>query len=59
MQPIRMGIMDGHPYVRRTAVMGVLKVYNLDTNAVKNAGEVFCLWLSVLIMLTQAHSWVI
>lgn len=39
MQPIRMGVIDGHPYVRRTAVMGVLKVYNLDSNAVKNAGE--------------------
>lgn len=39
MQPIRMGVIDGHPYVRRTAVMGVLKVYNLDSNAVRNAGK--------------------
>ena len=39
MQPIRMGVIDGHPYVRRTAVMGVLKVYNLDSSAVKNAGN--------------------
>ena len=41
MQPLRMGVIDGHPYVRRTAVMGVLKVYNLDSNAVKNAGQSF------------------
>ena len=39
MQPIHMGVKDAHPYVRRTAVMGVLKVYNLDKAAVRNAGR--------------------
>jgi len=39
MQPIHMGVKDAHPYVRRTAVMGVLKVYNLDQVAVRNAGN--------------------
>lgn len=50
MQPIRMGVIDGHPYVRRTAVMGVLKVYNLDSTAVKNAGKSSpqCLYFFVL-----------
>ena len=33
-----MGLQDGHHYVRRTAVLGVLKVYNLDASAVRNAG---------------------
>jgi hypothetical protein len=38
MSPIQMGLQDAHPYVRRTAVMGVLKVYHLDPAAVRNAG---------------------
>lgn len=38
MSPIQMGLQDAHPYVRRTAVMGVLKVYHLDKAAVRNAG---------------------
>ena len=38
MSPISMGLQDGHHYVRRTAVLGVLKVYNLDASAVRNAG---------------------
>ena len=44
MSPISMGLQDGHHYVRRTAVLGVLKVYNLDASAVRNAGGpwVFC-----------------
>ncbi|KAK9826712.1 hypothetical protein WJX81_000377 [Elliptochloris bilobata] len=37
MSPIQQGLKDAHPYVRRTAVMGVLKVYHLDSNAVLNA----------------------
>ena len=41
MSPIQMGLQDGHPYVRRTAVMGVLKVYHLDKAAVRNAGAPF------------------
>jgi len=39
MSPIQQGLQDAHPYVRRTAVMGVLKVYHLDKAAVLNAGE--------------------
>lgn len=39
MSPIQRGLEDRHPYVRRTAVMGVLKVYNFDEAAVQNAGE--------------------
>ena len=39
MSPIQQGLRDAHPYVRRTAVMGVLKVYHLDELAVRNAGE--------------------
>ena len=38
MSPISMGLQDRHHYVRRTAVLGVLKVYNLDASAVRNAG---------------------
>lgn len=38
MAPIQRGLEDRHPYVRRTAVMGVLKVYNFDAGAVRNAG---------------------
>ena len=39
MSPIQQGLRDAHPYVRRTAVMGVLKVYHLDESGVRNAGE--------------------
>lgn len=39
MSPIQQGLQDAHPYVRRTAVMGVLKVYHLDKAAVLNAGQ--------------------
>ena len=38
MSPIQRGLKDRHPYVRRTAVMGVLKVYNFDADAVRNCG---------------------
>jgi len=38
MAPIQRGLQDRHPYVRRTAVMGVLKVHNFDAEAVRNAG---------------------
>ena len=46
MSPIQQGLQDAHPYVRRTAVMGVLKVYHLDKAAVLNAGEAIFLSLS-------------
>ena len=39
MSPIQMGLKDAHPYVRRTAVMGVLKVYNMDEEVVQNSGQ--------------------
>lgn len=35
---ISAGLIDQHSYVRRTAVMGVLKVYNIDKHAVHNTG---------------------
>ncbi|GLC44199.1 hypothetical protein PLESTB_000752500 [Pleodorina starrii] len=38
--PIMTGLSDRHPYVRRTAVMGVLKVHHIDTNAVAQHGMV-------------------
>lgn len=36
--PITTGLSDRHPYVRRTAVMGVLKVYHIDPNTVAQQG---------------------
>jgi hypothetical protein len=36
--PILTGLSDRHPYVRRTAVMGVLKVYHIDPNTVAQQG---------------------
>ena len=39
MSPIQRGLEDRHPYVRRTAVMGVMKVYAFDSAAVLNAGR--------------------
>eukprot|EP00198_Chlamydomonas_reinhardtii_P011332 XP_001700669.1 beta-4-adaptin [Chlamydomonas reinhardtii] len=38
--PITTGLSDRHPYVRRTAVMGVLKVYHIDPNTVAQQGMV-------------------
>jgi len=37
--PVSLALQDRNPYVRRTAVLGVLKIYNLDAAAVRNAGE--------------------
>ena len=34
-----LALQDRNPYVRRTAVLGVLKIYNLDAAAVRNAGK--------------------
>lgn len=36
--PINTGLEDRHPYVRRTAVMGVVKVYHIDKAIVVNTG---------------------
>ncbi|EFJ51657.1 hypothetical protein VOLCADRAFT_56821 [Volvox carteri f. nagariensis] len=38
--PIMTGLGDRHPYVRRTAVMGVLKVHHIDSTAVAQHGMV-------------------
>lgn len=32
------GLSDKHPYVRRTAVMGVLKIHHVDKSVVENTG---------------------
>lgn len=49
MTPIRRGLEDRHPYVRRTAVMGVLKVWTFDPAAVQNSGMLE----TVFVMLTR------
>lgn len=36
--PLRRGLTDGHAYVRKTAVMGVLKLYHLDAEIFDNFG---------------------
>lgn len=36
--PVLQGLDDRHPYVRRTAVMGVLKIYHIDKAMVENTG---------------------
>ena len=36
--PVTTGLVDRHPYVRRTAVMGVLKIYHIDPNMVLAQG---------------------
>ena len=42
---INQGLHDAHPYVRRTAVMGVMKVYNIDSGLVINTGTPRCIIL--------------
>ena len=36
--PVNHGLEDRHPYVRRTASMGVLKIYHIDANIVLQQG---------------------
>ncbi|GFH24116.1 B2-adapt-app_C domain-containing protein [Haematococcus lacustris] len=38
--PVLAGLDDRHPYVRRTAVIGVLKIYHSDASVVMNTGMV-------------------
>lgn len=38
--PVNVGLEDRHPYVRRTAVMGVLKLHHIDHNIVVQQGMV-------------------
>ena len=49
--PVSLALQDRNPYVRRTAVLGVLKIYNLDAAAVRNAGIVKDYKSSVLVSL--------
>ncbi|MEW5316344.1 MAG: hypothetical protein WDW38_007723 [Sanguina aurantia] len=38
--PVNAGLEDRHPYVRRTAVMGVLKLHHIDAGVVQHQGMV-------------------
>ena len=38
MDPIVRGLNDRHPYVQRTAVMGVLKVHHIEPSVAENRG---------------------
>lgn len=37
--PVHTGLEDRHPYVRRTAVMGVLKIHHIESHTIVNTGE--------------------
>jgi AP-4 complex subunit beta-1 len=43
-EPLRRGLADAHAYVRKTAVMGVLKLYDLDAAAFESFGFVDVLY---------------
>jgi AP-4 complex subunit beta-1 len=43
-EPVRRSLTDGHAYVRKTAVMGCLKIYNLDQGVFEEAGFVDILY---------------
>lgn len=43
-EPVRRSLTDGHAYVRKTAVMGCLKVYHLDQPSFEEAGFVDILY---------------
>lgn len=43
-EPLRRSLTDGHAYVRKTAVMGTLKLYDLDAEAFDNGGFVDILY---------------
>jgi vesicle coat complex subunit len=43
-EPLRRGLSDGHAYVRKTAVMGVLKLHDLDVEAFESGGFVDVLY---------------
>ena len=42
--PVRRSLTDGHGYVRKTAVMGCLKIYHLDKNSFDESGFVDILY---------------
>lgn len=43
-EPLRRSLSDGHAYVRKTAVMGVLKLYHLDRDTFESCGFVDILY---------------
>ncbi len=43
-EPLRRALQDSHAYVRKTAVMGILKVYHLDEEILENNGFVDTLY---------------
>ena len=43
-EPVRRSLTDGHAYVRKTAVMGALKIYHLDQASFEEAGFVDTLY---------------
>jgi len=47
--PVLAGLDDGHPYVRRTAVMGVLKIWHMSEDVVESQGML----QHVQVLLTQ------
>jgi len=40
-EPLRKSLQDNHPYVRKTGIMGILKIYHLDKSVTGANGENF------------------
>jgi len=43
-EPVRRSLVDSHAYVRKTAVMGILKIYHLDPDKLEECGFVDTLY---------------
>lgn len=43
-EPLRRSLQDGHAYVRKTGVMGILKLYHLDPHSLESSGFVDVLY---------------
>ena len=43
-EPLRRSLQDGHAYVRKTGVMGILKLYHLDPDSLESSGFVDILY---------------
>ena len=43
-EPLRRSLQDGHAYVRKTGVMGILKLYHLDPESVESSGFIDILY---------------
>lgn len=56
-QPVKMGLQDQHPYVRRTAVLGVLKMHHLDEQVVAEQGMPLCTmtWVLLTVLTHTVH----